>query len=89
MTRKKRKLAYIRMKNRIRNGEIICVSGKVSGELVHNDEFMTMETQSHIKHVSRKFKLALEISTAYLGRSMDDFALNTCTWVLELKMVSA
>ncbi len=87
MNRKKRNLNYIRLKNKLRKGDIISNFEKVSNSLTTQQQelFFDKVIKEHEIHYKKKYKLNLKLYSIELGLQSDDFIKNLTTWKLNFK----
>lgn len=78
LSNKKRKLNYIRQKNRLRLGGKLFNTFIVSNEMMTDQKFITDHIQSILIENIKKYKTLLSFSVAN-GQCYDDFVMNTTT----------
>jgi len=87
MNRKKRNLNYIRLKNKLRKGDIISNFEKISNSLTTQEEelFFDNVIKQHEINYKKKYKLNLKLYSCELGLLGDDFMKNLTTIKLNFK----
>lgn len=84
-SRKKRRLEYIRFKNRIRKFEPVRFAFKSSNELKQNTQDFTNIINNFISDLKRKYKLELYLVNIETGLSRHDFSRGLHTVKITLK----
>lgn len=90
MNRKKRNLNYIRLKNKLRKGDIITNIEKVSNSLTTQEQelYFANVIKEHEINYKKKYKLNIKLYSCQSGHLGEDFIKNLITIKLNFKKSS-